>query len=764
MIYFNNRYYLVYRKDTTRFNKCDTNRTHDRNDSGSYIFFRRSAPVNSTGNILWEAREDSVDYIGSCNSLFDYPYYRDNLHPALTLRSSGDTVVATIVWTAHVRDTSFAGGDTVHREVLARDIRIVGTNRSMGSIQVVGYYKKTNPSAAACADTLNTWGTPVVCRLDKGYVFVFSDAVSGIIARVRAFNQSAIWPMTGAYSALDTISRRWDASVPGSIGRGLYPSVPSFAHIGAHDSTCGIIWQQPLKYVPPYFAPSTITYDIPYVRLTEHLSAGVPSITTTGTTGSPFAHGTSVSNDGGGVYRFPCLDQTQDIYDRIQEVAVWEENSFQWNRGGAYSESRIRIRSIYTDRTTLLTYLWGTMSYKTGWRTGYPSRVPLYPSVASLNDLTGVSYSDTIKAFFSIAYTPSDAEREYMDQARYRYTETLWENATRRYSYGGAHPNASTSAERQVSREGVVYEEVDEDGAPQLLRATRQFFPRSRPLGYFAQGLRASAIIDDSTECLFNASIFDPWIATDSSSLPLKLTAVSTTETDPKLDSLAQVGLVLRTENFQAHDSVRIGFETMAQLQGNIIAGDSARVKLITELVDSASGSVVMQFDSTWVTVGTPSYYRGSEGESSFTVDLLSGTYYIRMRLDTVNIPTLSYNPYSMNRYPLLKILGYVDSEEGFGKLRREGGTGESKARISAQPNPFSGSTEIRFSTPRGANVSLRVFDQSGRRVGEPLSPGWIEAGRYAIDFDATELTAGTYIVELMIDRERVVSKLIVVR
>jgi photosystem II stability/assembly factor-like uncharacterized protein len=59
-------------------------------------------------------------------------------------------------------------------------------------------------------------------------------------------------------------------------------------------------------------------------------------------------------------------------------------------------------------------------------------------------------------------------------------------------------------------------------------------------------------------------------------------------------------------------------------------------------------------------------------------------------------------------------------------------------------PNPFNPVTNIKFSIPTGEFVSLKIYDVTGREaaglVNEQLS-----AGTYKIDFDAAQLSSGTY-------------------
>lgn len=63
-------------------------------------------------------------------------------------------------------------------------------------------------------------------------------------------------------------------------------------------------------------------------------------------------------------------------------------------------------------------------------------------------------------------------------------------------------------------------------------------------------------------------------------------------------------------------------------------------------------------------------------------------------------------------------------------------------------PNPFRAASVIRYALPEGAHVTLRVYDVLGQEVAV-LVDGYREAGRHAVTFDASALSAGTYLYRL---------------
>ena len=72
-------------------------------------------------------------------------------------------------------------------------------------------------------------------------------------------------------------------------------------------------------------------------------------------------------------------------------------------------------------------------------------------------------------------------------------------------------------------------------------------------------------------------------------------------------------------------------------------------------------------------------------------------------------------------------------------------------------PNPFNPTTEIRFSTPQAAHVSLAVYNVVGQKVKEILD-GDMPAGSYAVDWDGTNsdgepVASGIYFYRMNADK-----------
>jgi hypothetical protein len=63
-------------------------------------------------------------------------------------------------------------------------------------------------------------------------------------------------------------------------------------------------------------------------------------------------------------------------------------------------------------------------------------------------------------------------------------------------------------------------------------------------------------------------------------------------------------------------------------------------------------------------------------------------------------------------------------------------------------PNPFNPTTTISFRLETESNVTLRVYDITGKQVAE-LVNGYRRSGRHQVTFDASDLTSGVYFYHL---------------
>ena len=87
---------------------------------------------------------------------------------------------------------------------------------------------------------------------------------------------------------------------------------------------------------------------------------------------------------------------------------------------------------------------------------------------------------------------------------------------------------------------------------------------------------------------------------------------------------------------------------------------------------------------------------------------------------------------------------------------------------IKIYPNPFNQRTMLDFVLPSAGNVSLTIFDITGRSVGaknlSPLQNQYLPAGQHSVVFDAEGLTSGVYFARLEAGDFRQTRKILLVK
>jgi hypothetical protein len=78
-------------------------------------------------------------------------------------------------------------------------------------------------------------------------------------------------------------------------------------------------------------------------------------------------------------------------------------------------------------------------------------------------------------------------------------------------------------------------------------------------------------------------------------------------------------------------------------------------------------------------------------------------------------------------------------------------------------PNPFNPTTTIKYQIPISGNVSIKVYDILGKEVAK-LVDGYMEIGRYEVDFDASSLASGVYIYRLNVNDFVNVKKMVLLK
>ena len=78
-------------------------------------------------------------------------------------------------------------------------------------------------------------------------------------------------------------------------------------------------------------------------------------------------------------------------------------------------------------------------------------------------------------------------------------------------------------------------------------------------------------------------------------------------------------------------------------------------------------------------------------------------------------------------------------------------------------PNPFNPSTQISFSIPDDAIVSLNIYNTLGEKVAELIN-GFVKAGNHIMSFNASDLASGVYYYRINTNKFTSTKKMILLR
>lgn len=79
-------------------------------------------------------------------------------------------------------------------------------------------------------------------------------------------------------------------------------------------------------------------------------------------------------------------------------------------------------------------------------------------------------------------------------------------------------------------------------------------------------------------------------------------------------------------------------------------------------------------------------------------------------------------------------------------------------------PNPFNPTTNIHFSIPKDANVSLKIYDMVGHEVTSYINNDKLQAGTYNVEVDASSWASGVYFYTLQTNDFTATKKMILVK
>ncbi|MEX2362082.1 MAG: T9SS type A sorting domain-containing protein, partial [Balneolaceae bacterium] len=79
-------------------------------------------------------------------------------------------------------------------------------------------------------------------------------------------------------------------------------------------------------------------------------------------------------------------------------------------------------------------------------------------------------------------------------------------------------------------------------------------------------------------------------------------------------------------------------------------------------------------------------------------------------------------------------------------------------------PNPFNPSTAISYELPEASDVTLQVYDMTGRQIATLINREAKSAGRHTVQFDAGRLSSGVYIYRMKAGNTVITKKLTLIK
>ncbi len=173
------------------------------------------------------------------------------------------------------------------------------------------------------------------------------------------------------------------------------------------------------------------------------------------------------------------------------------------------------------------------------------------------------------------------------------------------------------------------------------------------------------------------------------------------------------------------------------------------------ELRDSVTDTVVKTLDTISLIASSP-YVSGTAGmDTSVVIGHNGQTCFIQISVDTLNAPhTVSVMPAQEVSETQLSTL--ISDTGGMAKQinpERELGLSTSLINLSTAPNPFYPRSDISFTVPQsesGYPVQVKVFSITGKCVATLVDNAQMQAGRFTVTLDGTNLPTAEYVVRVM--------------
>lgn len=151
---------------------------------------------------------------------------------------------------------------------------------------------------------------------------------------------------------------------------------------------------------------------------------------------------------------------------------------------------------------------------------------------------------------------------------------------------------------------------------------------------------------------------------------------------------------------------------------------------------DDDLGGFTIYNDTTW---SYPNEF-GNEATSDFKEDKYGNMWICQL------VRLLVYNP-----------KGVVGIDEKQNEIMPENNI------ITNYPNPFNGSTKIKYEINKSENISLNIYNLKGNKISE-IYTGFKPVGKYEYDFSSENLSSGIYFVILKTENNIISKKIILIK
>ena len=157
-----------------------------------------------------------------------------------------------------------------------------------------------------------------------------------------------------------------------------------------------------------------------------------------------------------------------------------------------------------------------------------------------------------------------------------------------------------------------------------------------------------------------------------------------------------------------------------------------------------------------WVHMQYMMDHDAGSGSSTQPIGVNTNNELIYQRIPVEDIPTTPLLP----NYPL-----HYDSmgfNVGVGDVPVE--LPETFTLYQNYPNPFNPSTKIQFDLTRAGDVSLRVYDITGREAAVILANETLNAGAHVVEFDGSNLPSGVYFYRMQAEGQQLTHKMMLIK